>query len=64
MLVEGSTTVIAPPGQHSQGPAGQEPDAWGPVLVNPTGTSWLASAGTGDVLAELPEAVRRVREPH
>ena len=56
--------MIAPPGQHSQGPAGQEPDAWGPVLVNPTGTSWLASAGTGDVLAELPEAVRRVREPH
>ena len=41
VLLKGSTTVIAPPG-------GDEP-----VLVNPTGTSWLATAGTGDVLSGL-----------
>ena len=40
MLLKGSTTVIASPGD-------------GPLLVNPTGTSWLATAGTGDVLAGL-----------
>ena len=40
MLLKGSTTVIAP-----------GPD--GPFLVNPTGTSWLATAGTGDVLSGL-----------
>jgi NAD(P)H-hydrate repair Nnr-like enzyme with NAD(P)H-hydrate dehydratase domain len=27
------------------------------VLVNPTGTSWLATAGTGDVLAGLAGAL-------
>jgi ADP-dependent NAD(P)H-hydrate dehydratase / NAD(P)H-hydrate epimerase len=41
VLLKGSTTVIAAPGQ------GQE------VLVNPTGTSWLATAGSGDVLSGL-----------
>jgi ADP-dependent NAD(P)H-hydrate dehydratase / NAD(P)H-hydrate epimerase len=41
VLLKGSTTVIAQPG---------EPD---PALVNPTGTPWLATAGTGDVLAGL-----------
>jgi ADP-dependent NAD(P)H-hydrate dehydratase / NAD(P)H-hydrate epimerase len=40
VLLKGSTTVIAQPG-----------DA--PVLVNPTGTPWLATAGTGDVLSGL-----------
>ena len=40
VLLKGSTTVIAP-----------GPD--GPFLVNPTGTSWLATAGTGDVLSGL-----------
>ncbi|UED84598.1 NAD(P)H-hydrate dehydratase [Streptomyces profundus] len=39
-LLKGSTTVIA-------GPAG------GPVLVNDTGTPWLATAGSGDVLSGL-----------
>jgi hydroxyethylthiazole kinase-like uncharacterized protein yjeF len=52
VLLKGSTTVIAPPGQSSQEENGQ-----GPVLVNPTGTSWLASAGTGDVLAGLAGAL-------
>jgi hydroxyethylthiazole kinase-like uncharacterized protein yjeF len=41
VLLKGSTTVIAPP------------DEVDPVLVNPTGTAWLATAGTGDVLSGL-----------
>ncbi|CAM5652547.1 NAD(P)H-hydrate dehydratase [Streptomyces fumanus] len=40
VLLKGSTTVVA-------GPAG------GPVRVNPTGTPWLATAGSGDVLSGL-----------
>ncbi|MFI6445525.1 NAD(P)H-hydrate dehydratase [Kitasatospora sp. NPDC050543] len=39
VLLKGSTTVVAEPG----GAAG----------VNPTGTSWLATAGSGDVLSGL-----------
>jgi ADP-dependent NAD(P)H-hydrate dehydratase / NAD(P)H-hydrate epimerase len=46
VLLKGSTTVIAPP-----------PGAEGPVLVNTTGTSWLATAGTGDVLSGLAGAL-------
>jgi ADP-dependent NAD(P)H-hydrate dehydratase / NAD(P)H-hydrate epimerase len=41
VLLKGSTTVIA------------EPDGGRPVFVNPTGTSWLATAGSGDVLSGL-----------
>ena len=41
VLLKGSTTVIA-------GPVGSPP-----VLVNATGTSWLATAGSGDVLSGL-----------
>ncbi|MEU9112094.1 NAD(P)H-hydrate dehydratase [Streptomyces sp. NPDC048483] len=37
VLLKGSTTLVA--------------DADGPVRVNPTGTSWLATAGSGDVLS-------------
>jgi hydroxyethylthiazole kinase-like uncharacterized protein yjeF len=44
VLLKGSTTVIA-------GPDG------GPVLVNATGTSWLATAGSGDVLSGLAGAL-------
>ena len=44
VLLKGSTTVIA------------SPDA-GPVLVNPTGTPWLATAGSGDVLSGLAGAL-------
>ena len=45
MLLKGSTTVVAPP-HHLD-----------PVLINTTGTSWLATAGTGDVLAGLAGAL-------
>jgi hydroxyethylthiazole kinase-like uncharacterized protein yjeF len=43
-------------GGTSQGEAGQDGDSRDdlpPVRVNPTGTSWLATAGTGDVLSGL-----------
>jgi hydroxyethylthiazole kinase-like uncharacterized protein yjeF len=45
VLLKGSTTVIASPGGLD------------PVLVNTTGTPWLATAGTGDVLAGLAGAL-------
>jgi hydroxyethylthiazole kinase-like uncharacterized protein yjeF len=44
VLLKGSTTVITAPGG-------------GPVLVNPTGTPWLATAGSGDVLSGLAGAL-------
>src|SRR5580693_3539578 len=44
VLLKGSTTVIASPGDPT-------------ALVNPTGTSWLATAGTGDVLSGLAGAL-------
>ncbi|MGP2435748.1 NAD(P)H-hydrate dehydratase [Streptomyces sp. JW3] len=40
VLLKGSTTLVAGPGE-------------GPVRVNGTGTSWLATAGSGDVLSGL-----------
>ncbi len=45
VLLKGSTTVIA------------SPDPARPAYVNPTGTSWLATAGTGDVLSGLAGAL-------
>ncbi|MFJ4779719.1 NAD(P)H-hydrate dehydratase [Streptomyces sp. NPDC088762] len=39
VLLKGSTTLVASGG--------------GPVRVNPTGTAWLATAGSGDVLSGL-----------
>ena len=44
VLLKGSTTVIAEPGAE-------------PVLVNSTGSSWLATAGSGDVLSGLAGAL-------
>ena len=44
VLLKGSTTVIAAAADS-------------PLLVNPTGTGWLATAGTGDVLAGLAGAL-------
>jgi ADP-dependent NAD(P)H-hydrate dehydratase / NAD(P)H-hydrate epimerase len=44
VLLKGSTTVIAQPGRPT-------------ALVNPTGTPWLATAGTGDVLSGLAGAL-------
>ena len=45
VLLKGSTTVIASPAESQ------------PVLVNPTGTPWLATAGSGDVLSGLAGAL-------
>ena len=45
VLLKGSTTVIA------------RPDASLPALVNSTGSSWLATAGSGDVLTGLAGAM-------
>ncbi len=44
VLLKGSTTVIVSPGRPT-------------ALVNPTGTPWLATAGTGDVLSGLAGAL-------
>jgi hydroxyethylthiazole kinase-like uncharacterized protein yjeF len=41
VLLKGSTTLVA------------DPDPARPVRVNPTGTAWLATAGSGDVLSGL-----------
>ncbi|MEV6550103.1 NAD(P)H-hydrate dehydratase [Streptomyces sp. NPDC051597] len=41
VLLKGSTTLVA------------DPDGRTPVRVNPTGTPWLATAGSGDVLSGL-----------
>ena len=45
VLLKGSTTVVATPDQAD------------PVYVNPTGTPWLATAGSGDVLTGLTGAL-------
>ncbi|MGW7429341.1 NAD(P)H-hydrate epimerase [Streptomyces sp. NPDC054861] len=66
VLLKGSTTLVAEPGEERE-PAGSSGAAGsagagargdvrrvaGPVRVNPTGTSWLATAGSGDVLSGL-----------
>jgi len=44
VLLKGSTTIIASPGCAT-------------VTVNPTGTPWLATAGSGDVLSGLAGAL-------
>lgn len=45
VLLKGSTTLVAPTG------------GTGPVHVNPTGTGWLATAGSGDVLSGVAGAL-------
>jgi ADP-dependent NAD(P)H-hydrate dehydratase / NAD(P)H-hydrate epimerase len=68
VLLKGSTTVIAPAGGPSApgGSAAGQPEtgtgpadaaAGAPLFVNSTGTSWLATAGTGDVLSGLAGAL-------
>ncbi|MGY3203515.1 NAD(P)H-hydrate dehydratase [Streptomyces sp. TE5632] len=47
VLLKGSTTLVADPG------AGTGDGTATVVRVNPTGTSWLATAGSGDVLSGL-----------
>ncbi|KJY39892.1 NAD(P)H-hydrate dehydratase, partial [Streptomyces katrae] len=44
VLLKGATTLVAPGGG-------------GAVRVNPTGTPWLATAGSGDVLSGLAGAL-------
>jgi ADP-dependent NAD(P)H-hydrate dehydratase / NAD(P)H-hydrate epimerase len=51
VLLKGSTTVIA------------SPDDSEPILVNSTGTSWLATAGSGDVLSGLAGSLLAQRIP-
>ncbi|MDX2559905.1 NAD(P)H-hydrate dehydratase [Streptomyces sp. TX20-6-3] len=45
VLLKGSTTLVCGPGTETA--------AGGAVRVNPTGTGWLATAGSGDVLSGL-----------
>ena len=45
ILLKGSTTVVATPDQGE------------PAFVNPTGTPWLATGGSGDVLSGLAGAL-------
>ncbi|MGW8598659.1 NAD(P)H-hydrate dehydratase [Streptomyces sp. NPDC055893] len=47
VLLKGSTTLVCGPGTEAGRAAG------GAVRVNPTGTGWLATAGSGDVLSGL-----------
>ncbi|MCX2926506.1 NAD(P)H-hydrate dehydratase [Streptomyces sp. NEAU-W12] len=49
VLLKGSTTLVADPGDGGKGGKGEGTA----VRVNPTGTSWLATAGSGDVLSGL-----------
>ncbi len=44
VLLKGSTTLVAAPGSE-------------PIRVNATGTSWLATAGSGDVLSGIAGAL-------
>ncbi len=57
VLLKGHRTVIAP----APTAAGEPPSDSAPVYVNTTGTSWLATAGAGDVLAGLCGALLAAR---
>jgi hydroxyethylthiazole kinase-like uncharacterized protein yjeF len=49
VLLKGSTTLVA------------DPDGDVPARVNPTGTAWLATAGSGDVLSGLTGSLLAAR---
>ncbi|MYS22853.1 yjeF C-terminal region, hydroxyethylthiazole kinase-related, partial [Streptomyces sp. DvalAA-14] len=49
VLLKGSTTLVADPAPGT------------PVRVNPTGTAWLATAGSGDVLSGLTGSLLAAR---
>ncbi|MFJ6214392.1 NAD(P)H-hydrate epimerase [Streptomyces sp. NPDC092296] len=61
VLLKGSTTVVVPAPAESAEVHSAEGREWPgfpvaggrPVRVNPTGTAWLATAGSGDVLSGL-----------
>ncbi|MFD3626652.1 NAD(P)H-hydrate epimerase [Streptomyces sp. DSM 116494] len=54
VLLKGSTTLVVGAGAGAgAGARAGVGGGGGPVRVNPTGTSWLATAGSGDVLSGL-----------
>ncbi|MGP3999225.1 NAD(P)H-hydrate dehydratase [Streptomyces sp. 8N706] len=58
VLLKGSTTLVSAASSLSDGASRASDTSDGiPVRVNPTGTGWLATAGSGDVLSGLAGAL-------